>query len=51
MSSKQVALMLTDLGVTKSHSRPRCSNDNPDSEAQFKTLKSRPEFPDRFGSP
>jgi putative transposase len=39
-----------DLGVTKSHSRPHCSNDNPYSEAQFKTLKYRPEFPDRFGS-
>ncbi len=51
MSSKPVALMLADLGVTKSHSRPHCSNDNPYSEAQFKTLKYRPEFPDRFGSP
>jgi len=50
MSSKPVALMLADLGVTKSHSRPHCSNDNPYSEAQFKTLKYRPEFPDRFGS-
>jgi transposase InsO family protein len=45
MSSKPVALMLADLGVTKSHSRPHCSNDNPYSEAQFKTLKYRPEFP------
>jgi putative transposase len=51
MSSKPVALLLSDLGVTKSHSRPHCSNDNPYSEAQFKTLKYRPEFPDRFGSP
>lgn len=51
MISKPVALLLSDLGVTKSHSRPRCSNDNPYSEAQFKTLKYRPEFPDRFGSP
>ncbi len=51
MSSKSVALLLADLGVTKSHSRPHCSNDNPYSEAQFKTLKYRPEFPDRFGSP
>ena len=51
MSSKPVALLLADLGVTKSHSRPHCSNDNPYSEAQFKTLKYRPEFPDRFGSP
>jgi putative transposase len=51
MTSKPVALMLADLGVTKSHSRPHCSNDNPYSEAQFKTLKYRPQFPDRFGSP
>jgi putative transposase len=50
MASKPVALLLADLGVTKSHSRPHCSNDNPYSEAQFKTLKYRPEFPDRFGS-
>jgi putative transposase len=50
MASKTVALLLADLGVTKSHSRPHCSNDNPYSEAQFKTLKYRPEFPDRFGS-
>lgn len=50
MASKTVALLLTDLGVTKSHSRPHCSNDNPYSEAQFKTLKYRPDFPDRFGS-
>jgi putative transposase len=50
MASKPVALLLADLGVTKSHSRPHCSNDNPFSEAQFKTLKYRPEFPDRFGS-
>jgi putative transposase len=50
MASKPVALLLADLGVTKSHSRPRCSNDNPYSEAQFKTLKYRPDFPARFGS-
>ena len=50
MASKTVALLLADLGVTKSHSRPHCSNDNPYSEAQFKTLKYRPEFPNRFGS-
>jgi putative transposase len=50
MASKTVALLLADLGVIKSHSRPHCSNDNPYSEAQFKTLKYRPEFPDRFGS-
>lgn len=50
MTSKAVALLLSDLGVTKTHSRPHVSNDNPYSEAQFKTLKYRPEFPDRFGS-
>ena len=50
MASKPVAFLLADLGVTKRHSRPRTSNDNPYSEAQFKTLKYRPEFPDRFGS-
>ena len=50
MISKPVALLLADLGVTKSHSRPHVSNDNPFSEAHFKTLKYRPSFPDRFGS-
>lgn len=50
MASKPVAFLLADLGVTKSHSRPHCSNDNPFSEAQFKTLKYRPAFPVRFGS-
>ena len=50
MASKPVALLLADLGVTKSHSRPHCSNDNPFSEAQFKTLKYRPDFPNSFGS-
>ena len=50
MTSKSVALLLSDLGVTKTHSRPYVSNDNPFSEAQFKTMKYRPEFPDRFGS-
>ena len=50
MTSKPVALMLSDLGVTKSLSRPHVCNDNPYSEAQFKTLKYRPGFPDRFGS-
>ena len=50
MKSKPVALLLADLGVTKTHSRPHVSNDNPYSEAQFKTLKYRPEFPQRFGS-
>jgi len=50
MRSRPVALLLSDLGVTKSHSRPHTSNDNPFSESQFKTLKYRPQFPDRFGS-
>ena len=50
MTSKAVALLLADLGVTKTHSRPHVSNDNPYSEAHFKTLKYRPEFPERFGS-
>ena len=50
MRSKLVAHLLADLGVTKTHSRPHVSNDNPYSEAQFKTLKYFPEFPDRFGS-
>ncbi len=50
MRSKDVAMLLADLGVTKTHSRPHVSNDNPFSEAQFKTMKYRPEFPDRFGS-
>jgi putative transposase len=50
MTSKPVALLLADLGVTQSHSRPHVSNDNPFSESQFKTLKYRPDFPVRFGS-
>jgi putative transposase len=50
MTSKTVAALLTDLGVVRSHSRPRVSNDNPFSEAWFKTLKYAPVFPDRFGS-
>ena len=50
MTSKPVALLLADLGITKSHSRPHVSNDNPYSESQFKTLKYRPDFPERFGS-
>lgn len=50
MKSKPVAMLLADLGVTKTHSRPHVSNDNPYSESQFKTLKYRPDFPDRFGS-
>jgi putative transposase len=49
MRSKPLALLLADLGVTKTHSRPHVSNDNPYSESQFKTLKYRPEFPKRFG--
>jgi transposase InsO family protein len=44
MTSKSVALLLADLGVTKTHSRPRVSNDNPFSESAFKTLKDRPGF-------
>jgi putative transposase len=50
MKSKPVALLLSDLGITKTHSRPHVSDDNPYSESQFKTLKYRPGFPDRFGS-
>ena len=49
MRSKPVAFLLADLGVTKTHSRPHTSDDNPYSEAQFKTLKYRPNFPERFG--
>ena len=49
MTSKPVAFLLADLGVTKTHSRPHVSNDNPFSEAQFKTLKYMPAFPARFG--
>ena len=50
MKSKLVAHLLADLGITKTHSRPYTSYDNPYSEAHFKTLKYRPGFPDRFGS-
>jgi putative transposase len=50
MTSKPVAFLLADLGITQSHSRPHVSDDNPFSEAQFKTLKYRPEFPERFTS-
>lgn len=50
MASKPVAFLLADLGVTKTHSRPHVSNDNPYSEAQFKTLKYRPDFPPNFAS-
>ena len=50
MRSKPVAFLLADLGVTKTHSRPYTSTDNPYSEAHFKTLKYQPDFPERFGS-
>ena len=50
MTSKPVAFLLSDLGITKTHSRPHVSNDNPYSESQFRTMKYRPNFPDRFGS-
>jgi putative transposase len=49
MKSKTLAQLLTDLEVTRSFSRPHVSDDNPFSEAQFKTFKYRPDFPDRFG--
>lgn len=49
-TAKPVAMLLADLGVTKSHSRPYTSSDNPYSEAQFKTLKYHATFPSRFGS-
>ncbi|MEV7288736.1 integrase core domain-containing protein [Streptomyces sp. NPDC093252] len=50
MTSKPVAQFLTDLGVTRFHSRPKTSNDNPYSEAHFKTIKYSGDFPERFGS-
>ncbi len=50
MIAKPVTLLMTDLGVSPSHSRPHVSNDNPFSEAQFKTLKYQPDYPERFGS-
>ena len=50
MIAKSLAFLLADLGVTKTHSRPHTANDNPYSEAQFKTLKYRPDYPERFGS-
>ena len=49
MKSKPVAFLMADLGVTNSHSRPYVSADNPYSESQFRTMKYRPDFPDRFG--
>jgi putative transposase len=50
MTSKSFAILVADLGVAKTHSRPQVSNDNPFSEAQFKTLKYCPQYPERFGS-
>ena len=50
MTSKPVAFLLADLGITQSHSRPHVSDDNPYSEAQFKTMKYRPDFPGHFAS-
>lgn len=50
MTSKPVALLMADLGVTKTHSRPHVSDDNPYSESHFKTLKYMPDFPERHGS-
>ena len=50
MTSKTVSAFLADLGVTRTHSRPRVSNDNPYSEAQYRTLKYLPDFPDHFNS-
>jgi putative transposase len=50
MIAKSMALLMSDLGVNKSHSRPHISDDNPYSEAQFRTLKYQPDYPDRFGS-
>jgi putative transposase len=50
MTTKTVAMLLADLGVTKTHSRPHVSNDNPYSEAQFKTLKYHHDYPSRFGA-
>jgi len=50
MKSKTVSELMVDLGVEKTHSRPHVSNDNPYSEAQFKTMKYRPDYPGRFGS-
>jgi putative transposase len=49
MNSKTLAMLLADLGVTKTHARPHVSNDNPYSEAHFKTLKYFPAYPERFG--
>jgi transposase InsO family protein len=50
MTGKPLSQLLVDLGITQSHSRPHTSDDNPFSEAQFKTMKYRPDYPDRFAS-
>lgn len=50
MTSKPLSSLLVDLDVTRSHNRPRTSNDNPYSEAQFKTMKYTPDYPERFAS-
>lgn len=50
MRGKPLSQLLVDLGITKSHNRPHTSDDNPFSEAHFKTMKYRPDYPDRFGS-
>jgi hypothetical protein len=50
MTAKSTAQLYVDLGIAKSHSRPQTSNDNPYSEANFRTVKYRPEMPERFGS-
>jgi transposase InsO family protein len=50
MKGKPLSQLLVDLGITKSHSRPHTSDDNPFSEAQFKTMKYRPDYPNRFAS-
>ncbi|MFE0632645.1 integrase core domain-containing protein [Streptomyces sp. NPDC058864] len=50
MTSKKVSQLLIDLGITKSHSRPRVSNDNPYSESQFRTTKYAADYPERFDS-
>ena len=50
MTGKPLSQLLVNLGITKSHSRPHTSDDNPFSEAQFKTMKYRPDYPDRFAS-
>src|ERR1700712_2755893 len=50
MTAKPVSMLLTDLGVPRTHSRPHVSNDNPYSEAQYRTLKYLPDFPHHFVS-